>query len=478
MQREKKFAVIETLIVAFALIIGNRAATQTLNVLHSFPGNNGGCTPYGSLVLSGNMAYGTASLGPTIDGEIFSVNLNNTNYTVLHNFSGSDGSNPYAGLTLCGNTLYGTTTTGGTNGGGGTVFSINTDGTGFTVLYNFSGGNDGDKPYGNLILSGNTLYGTTREGGSNYDGTVFALTTNGANFTVLYNFTGSSNGAAPYGGLVLSGNTLYGTAEGGGTNMSGTIFALNTNGAGFTVLHTFAKASTGQLITNSDGANPYDGLVLSGNTLYGTTYEGGTNGAGVVFGVNTNGSGFTILHTFPKAELGSNWTNSDGANPYGSLALSGSTLYGAAFFGGTNGTGTLFALNTANTNFTVLQTFTATAYDGSTVENTNDSANPYAGLIISSNTLYGTATAGGSFNEGTVFSLALPPPPSLAIALSNNQAILGWPTNLITYSLQSSTNLGPEAVWNAVTSPPVLINGQYTVTNAVGPAQQFFRLSQ
>jgi uncharacterized repeat protein (TIGR03803 family) len=105
-------------------------------------------------------------------------------------------------------------------------------------------------------------------------------------FTTLHSFTATngvagtnSDGAYPYGGLITnaSGNTLYGTASRGGSSGQGTVFAVNTDGAGFTNLHSF---------TGPDGANPYAGLVLSGNTLFGTAAGGGGFGAGTVFSVN------------------------------------------------------------------------------------------------------------------------------------------------------------------------------------------------
>src|SRR5207247_2471060 len=94
-------------------------------------------------------------------------------FTTLHSFtainlndnSNSDGANPIAGLLLSGNTLYGTAKFGG-GSGDGTVFAVNTDGTGFTNLYSFTGGTKGAHPVAGLILSGNTLYGTAGSGGS------------------------------------------------------------------------------------------------------------------------------------------------------------------------------------------------------------------------------------------------------------------------------------------------------------------------
>jgi uncharacterized repeat protein (TIGR03803 family) len=91
-------------------------------------------------------------------------------------------------------------------------------------------------------------------------------------------------------GLVLSGNTLYGTTAGGGNAGNGTVFAVNINGLGYTNLYRFTGGS--------DGATPRDGLILSGNTLYGTTEYGGTNGNGAIFSLNTNGTGFVKLYSF------------------------------------------------------------------------------------------------------------------------------------------------------------------------------------
>src|SRR5438045_3777969 len=100
-------------------------------------------------------------------------------------------------------------------------------------------------------------------------------------FTILHTFTGGSDGANPGGDLVLSGNTLYGSTGGGGSGV-GTVFKVNTDGSGFTNLHSFIALNN---YTNSDGANPSGGLLLSGNTLYGTAVFGGSSGYGTVFAV-------------------------------------------------------------------------------------------------------------------------------------------------------------------------------------------------
>jgi uncharacterized repeat protein (TIGR03803 family) len=442
---------VPAVIAALSLILAGRAEAQTLTPLHNFAGT----TQWGDY------------------------------------FTNSDGAGPDTGLILSGNTLYGTTYYAGTNGNG-TVFAVNSDGTGFTTLHGFTRGtgslpnlinSDGAIPYGGLLLSGNTLYGTASYGGTNGTGTVFALNTDGTGFTILHSFTAvhpypgpytNSDGVNPSADLVLSGNTLYGTCYRGGTSDAGTVFALNTDGTGFAVLHSFTALSPSPAYTNSDVGGLFSGLILSGNTLYGAAYNGGSSGNGTVFALNTDGTGFTNLHSFTasaSADVAGDLTNCDGDLPNGGLILSGNTLYGTAEFGGSFGIGTVFAVNTDGTGFTTLHSFTG----GS------DGSRPWAGLLLSGNTLYGTAGSGGTGGYGTVFSIFIQP--QLSIIPSGPYVILTWPTNYAGfsyagYTLQSTANPGPSAVWSTNSSPPVVIGGQEVVTNAISGRQQFFRLSQ
>jgi uncharacterized repeat protein (TIGR03803 family) len=256
----------------------------------------------------------------------------------------------------------------------------------------------------------------------------------------------------------------------GGTAGNGTVFALNTDGTGFTNLHSFT-ATSGSLATNSDGARPRTGLILSDNTLYGVAMFGGIAGYGTVFALNTDGTGFTNLHTFTASGY------SDGRSPSG-LILAGSTLYGTASDGGGGLSGTVFGLNTDGTGFANLHSFAMSYSGGQSITNT-DGSSP-SGLTLSGNALYGTAGNAGDWGNGTVFSISFPP--QLTISASAGNVILTWPTNFAGfdytgYKLQSTTNL-LSPLWNTNLPPPVVVNGQRTVTNPISGIRKFFRLSQ
>jgi uncharacterized repeat protein (TIGR03803 family) len=311
-----------------------------------------GDTLYGTATYGGTNGNGTVFAVST-NGTGFAT-LHN--FSALVAGTNSDGANPVCNLVLSGNALYGTTTAGGTNGVG-TVFAINVDGTGFATLHTFAAAStnaegfytnsDGTGP-NSLIVSGNVLYGTAYAGSTNGSGTVFAINTDGSGFTTLYPFSAlvsgtNSDGASPVSSLILSSNMLYGTAAFGGTNGNGTVFAVKADGTSFTTLYSFT-ATIGSESLNPDGADPESALILSGNTLYGTTFYGGTNGSGTVFAVNTNGTGFATLHTF-EAASGDEATNGDGADPNAPLVLSGNTLYGTTTAGGLHGNGAVFSLS-------------------------------------------------------------------------------------------------------------------------------------
>jgi uncharacterized repeat protein (TIGR03803 family) len=394
------------LAVLCTLLLGAANAPAQFNLLHKFTFNeDDGSYPYGAPTVSGSTLYGTTFLGGTHDrGTVFKMNTDGNGFTLLYSFTGlnGDGRRPYGSLTLDGSTLYGMTYGGGGPSGYGTVFKMNTNGTEYTVLHPFTG-SDGSNPNGSLTLSGSTLYGMTSSGGNNF-GTVFKMNTDGTGFEVLHPFTGS-DGQYPNGSLTLSGSTLYGMTYGGGggTNALGTVFQMNTNGAGFATLHTF----TGSV---NDGRNPYGSLTLSGSTLYGMTSQGGVTNAGTVFKMNTDGTGFELLRSFTGG-------GSDGRSPMGDLTLDGSTLYGMTQYGGSNDAGTAFQMNTNGTGFALLRSFAGGDSDG---------MRPFGSLTLDSSTLYGMTVYGGDRGNGTVFSIGVVPEPSSMGLVLLGVGLIGW----------------------------------------------------
>jgi uncharacterized repeat protein (TIGR03803 family) len=326
-------------------------------------------------------------------------------YHILHNFGSQyrDGTGPSADLVLNDNTLYGATVSGGTNYNGN-IFKINTDGNGYGILLSLT---NSASPEGGMILIGNTLYGTMYTGGSNNNGSIFKINTDGSGFTELRSFTATmpsafgtnSDGNRPRGDLATDGNSLYGTTEFGGTNGNGTLFKINTNGTGFEVIKSFSATFIG---TNNVSGNPLssgtnsDGArPIGGLVLDGSTLYGATyhggTSNGVVFAVRTNGSGFTVLKYF--SGINSNGTNSDGAAPVAGLALNGDTLYGVTVGGGAGACGNIFSLKTNGASFANLHDFS----------NYSDGGFPRSTLLLNGGTLYGTTAAGGVFNRGTIF---------------------------------------------------------------------------
>lgn len=456
------------LLVLCVLTIPLDTQAQGFSVFwNTWPNTTNGTYLKGSLVLSGNTLYGTArdagpyGYGPPGGegyGTVFAIHTDGTDITNLHsftavnpiNYKNGDGEEPNPNLILSGNTLYGSTGFGGASGFG-TLFAVNTDGTAFTNFCNLDQG-VGFEPF---ILMGDTLYGS---GNGLYGaGAVFEINTNGAGLTRIYNFTEGNDGAYLT-GLISFSNTLFGTANGLGGGSYGSVFEMNTNGTGFNELHIFTNGN--------DGENP-TGIILSGNALYGTA-NGGTNGSGTVFRVKTDGTGFTILYSFSELFYDSPanlYTNSDGAVP-NNLCLSGNTLYGTAFAGGTNGGGTVFKVNTDGTGFTTLYAFVGGSAGG-------DEPGPLASPILSGNTLYGT-TSGNTFmagggDNGIVYALSLPYAPlsiPLTIHSASNAVVLNW-TNA-SFILQSATSVsGIFANVPGATSP---------YTNIISGTQEFFRL--
>jgi uncharacterized repeat protein (TIGR03803 family) len=393
-------------LAALGLIIAN-ANAQTVTNLHIFLGNDGADPQAGLVQGNDGNFYGTTYYGGSFNkGTVFRISPSGS-FTNIYSFGGSDGSNPSAALAQ-GNdgNFYGTTYGGGASTscsgptivlptvGCGTVFRITPSGS-LTTLYSFTGGSDGADPWAGLVQgSDGNFYGVTVIGGTNGAGTVFRISPSGV-FTDLYSFTGGSDGGNPVGGLVQGNDgNFYGTTVGGGTNGEGTVFQISPDGT-LTTLHAF---------NNNDGSAPTAELAqgTDGN-FYGATIRGPLSPyLGTVFRISPSGN-FTSLHQFTGA--------GDGCEPWAGLVQgSDGNFYGTTYlpYDVETGNGTLFRISPSG-NFTNLYSFPGAPGFG---------ADPVGGLVQGTDgNFYGTAAYGGGDLRGNIFKLSVPlSPPANQIA--------------------------------------------------------------
>jgi uncharacterized repeat protein (TIGR03803 family) len=396
-----------TIAVAATVVSGAWAASNG-KIVYSFTGSDDGSDPatqlsfdatgngYGTTVSGGFYGYGTVFELQRLSGGKFQE-------IVLYSFTGgADGKNPYGGVTFDANgNLYGTTVSGGSGGvcsgdGCGVVFELTNNAGNWTesVLYNFTGADDGSGPGGGVVFdpAGN-LYGTTPDGGKFSEGVVYQLSPQGNTWqqTVLHAFTGGNDGGVGSLGLLLldpSGN-LYGVAEVGGAHSAGTVFRLSPVAGGkwnFTTLYAFKGMP--------DAGFPYGGLITDGkNNLYGTTYYGGANGVGAVFKLDGTEKKESVLYSFAEG--------TDGGYPTSTLVFDAvGNMYGTTSMGGFTACdcGTVFEMSPVRGQITwtesVLHSF----------KEKPDGGYPYYGLTADpSGNLFSTTASGGNSEAGIVF---------------------------------------------------------------------------
>jgi uncharacterized repeat protein (TIGR03803 family) len=282
----------------------------------------------------GNIFGVTSTGGASHVGTVFTIRVDGTGFRLLRSFAGgaADGGWP-SSIVLDGlGRMFGTTSQGGT-AGLGTLFRMNLDGTGFRILHSFLGGGlgDGALPLAPVVLDGTgNIYGTTVEGGVTTAGTVFTAKSDGSDYRLLYTFQGGDS--YPYSSLILADNQLFGTSVFGGLYDRGVVYRLKTDGTGFTWLHSFGSDP-------EDGASPYSPVIPDAKGyLFGSTSAGGASGLGTLFTLKTDGTRFSLLHTFTGAA-------EDGAAPDAPLVLDASGyLYGTTPEGGPSNQGIEFRI--------------------------------------------------------------------------------------------------------------------------------------
>ncbi|MDO1451401.1 T9SS type A sorting domain-containing protein [Rhodocytophaga aerolata] len=393
----------------FSLALNGTGFTVIKNNLF-VDGNNEGAYPYGSLIQgSDGYLYGQiTSSGRFNDRKstIFKLSADGSGFTILKDFAPSpDRASLQGGLiqTSHGN-LYGVISRGEPESEG-FIFQLSADGAEFNTIKNFIRSTNGATPIGNLLQAKDGyVYGLTRYGGPDDAGTIFKLSADGADFSVIKYFDRFGGVTDPLGGLIqASDGYLYGMTRQGQTN-SGTIFKLAPDGTGFTILKTFISTDgsypTGRLLEAKDGY------------LYGLTSGGGPNfgDAGTIFKLALDGSDFTVIKTFNSYV--------DGTDPIGSLMQGGDDyLYGATQGGGefNQMKGNIFKIAPDGSDFTILKDF-------------DPSDKPLGGLIEGNDgSLYGTINNTDSLtNNGAIFKLA-PDGTGFMVLKTFNQSIEGAP---------------------------------------------------
>lgn len=320
--------------------------------------------------------------GANNSGSVFSLSTDGSAYTLEHSFDKAGPLSPL-GTVVRGSDgkLYGTASGGGEQNYG-IIFRSEADGTGFSALHHFDNA-DGASPYSTLIeASDGKLYGSTVFGGPQNAGVIFCIEKNGEGFAVLHHFSGP-DGSRCYSGVAEgSDGMLYGTTQIGGGFDEGTVFRIAKDGTGFAVMHAF--------LLSAEGGIPYGQLIEDQNGyLYGTFAEGGSGNGGGVFRIRTDGTGFQVLKNFSFSVF-------EGASPLGTLTEApNGRLYGTTASGGTEFKGTIFSLNKDGSNFTNEHSFVG--LDGSL-------ALPGNRLFAASDgKLYGVNFSGGTANAGTVY---------------------------------------------------------------------------
>jgi uncharacterized repeat protein (TIGR03803 family) len=348
------------------------------SVISNFSGGSSGINPFGTLISDGTYLYGTTNQGgKNLHGTVFKIKSDGSGYATILDFAGTtNGSSPWGSLYSDGTYLYGMTELGGTNDFG-TIFKIKPDGTGYVKLLDFEESPSGAYPEGSLISDGTNLYGLTRLGGVHGSGVIFKIKYDGTGFTKLLDFEYSENGSNPWGTLVSDGTYLYGVTEFGGVNSIGTLFKIKTDGSDFSKLIDFAG--------EANGNSPRGTLTFDGTYLYGMTTYGGTNDMGTVFKIKPDGSSFVKLLDFAGT--------SNGAAPHGAVISDGTYLYGMTNEGGDTEGGVLFKLKLDGSGYSKLVDFSGTS----------NGSQPFGSLLLIGSTLYGMTYDGGSAGSGTIF---------------------------------------------------------------------------
>jgi len=378
-------------------------------VFHFNVGSDMGRTPMGHLVVAEDgTVFGTSTSGGRFNrGTIYRVRPDGTGFGILHHFTATgavQGAAPVSGLMAGGDGyLYGTTESGTLDALGGTIYRMRTDGTGLQWLKTFGGRPpEARQPVAPLLLARDgRLYGTTRLGGANNFGVVYALQTDGTGFTVLHELRGApGDGAGTVAGLCETPQgRLLGLASLGGQYHAGLLFRLDRDGTDFAALNAFVgtalQAQPFQaLVSNPGGKQPTASLVQASNGFhYGTSSEGGARNGGTLFRVGAEGDSMQMVHSFAGAPY-------DGGDAKLALTVADAQrLLGATTRGGARNQGSLFLLDLATHQVQLLHSLQGAPTEG------GQPSGPLA--KGGTNQFVGTTLSGGRHGYGTLYRVTL-----------------------------------------------------------------------
>jgi uncharacterized repeat protein (TIGR03803 family) len=487
---------------------------SNFSTLHTFDtsGIVDGSGPKGVIEGKDGWLYGTTSSGflyhPTpgdnqvafYGGTIFKMRKDGSGYQIIHQFQqtdANDGMYPMGHLVQGPDgTLYGTTWEGGAGAvysssgnpityipGGGILFSIQPNGGGYRILHNFGAfSTDGTQPYDSPLLgSDGALYGTTSYGGASSQGlvqdcgTVFKIQTDGNGYTILHSFRPyypDEDGQDPYAALIEGRDgALYGsTAEGG--KSYGTIFKIQKNGSGYTVLYRFAGAYY------NDGESPESELVEDGDgMLYGRTWTGGSwqialqnenDADGTIFRIQKDGTGYSQLYSFGTLP-GDSWSSQDN----GLVRGPDGAFYGTGRLGGVLDEGMMFRMEKVVGSYSQICSFPLLSGGGFQPGGTP--------ILASDGFFYGVTVRGGPLDGGSVFRFAMNGPcyNQIACQFAANEPQLRFSgTPGTTYQIQRTDTLASGS-WATLTNITANANGliEFQDDNAP-PTQSFYRVAQ
>ncbi|RED97885.1 choice-of-anchor tandem repeat GloVer-containing protein [Marinoscillum furvescens] len=386
--------------------------------IHDFETGDG---PHADLTMAGTFLWGTTQQGGDNDlGVIYTIDTENNTISIVYHLTAADGENPSAALTAYDGNMYGVTTEGGANNLG-TIYKIN-EAEGFTKLMDFSAATGGtpvqsmvwvdsvfvgltssdltedlggfyafnpesetlrvlrefdelDEYRSGMILVGEELWGTTYNSGAHAKGSIFSYQLNTEQYKTAFDFGNHPGNASALSELLHANGRYWGTTQLGGTHNSGVLFSIDEDGSDFTMNHHF---------TLIDG-NPLGSLqAIDDDRFWGVLIGAGQHGA--IYEYNHTLQQFSIIHYFDQQ---------DGNVPYSGLTKIDDQLWGVTELGGANNMGVIYKVDLNNSNdVTVVHEFDGT-----------DGQLPHGDLTLFNGRMYGTTTAGGNAQVGTLFSV-------------------------------------------------------------------------